>query len=176
MKILSILTVASSLLLLAAMNTITIPHIQTFSGNLPILDLRFGGYSLDEVFDLLHMLRAEGRDYYLHRQLLLDFIYPVLFATGYSLAIHQLSVTAPSYLKKLKWPGILHCILGGGFDLIENTCTWIALREFPHLSSSLVNIGSLATQLKFLLSTLGLTIFFILLGSQLWSKLKLKSL
>lgn len=154
------------------MNTITIPHLAQFTGGIPLLDLRFNGYNLSEVIELMERLGPEGRSYYLFPQLMLDFFYPILFSVGYSMAIFQMRATN----KSLAFGGIISCLLGGIFDLLENYCTWSGLMNFPEIKSMIVKIGSIATTLKFGFSTLGLLVFFVLLASVLKPRLHCKSL
>ena len=49
----------------------SIPHLQKLSQGLPILDIRAGGYTLEEVQALYTALGSEGRSYYLFPQLFL---------------------------------------------------------------------------------------------------------
>ena len=57
----------------------TLPALEAQAGMMPF-DLRPTGYSTDTALALLRALGAEGRFYYLTRQLPLDTLYPALMA------------------------------------------------------------------------------------------------
>ena len=92
----------------------SIPHLQKLSQGLPILDIRSGGYTLEEVQALYTALGSEGRSYYLFPQLFFDIFYPGLFAVTYTWIIIRLLQQLSIQNKWLKGLCYQHgCRLGG---------------------------------------------------------------
>ena len=62
-----------------AMIFFTIPKLTDFANGLQIFDMKPNGYSFTYAKELLGNLGKSGRNFYLFRQLPLDFVYPFLF-------------------------------------------------------------------------------------------------
>lgn len=125
----------------------SIPHLQKLSQGLPILDIRSGGYTLEEVQVLYTALWSEGRSYYLFPQLFFDIFYPGLFAVTYTWIIIRLLQQLSIQNKWLK--GLCYLpLITSFFDYSENISIFITLKSYPELSPMLVQLGSVCTFLK----------------------------
>ena len=65
----------------------TIPRVANFAQGMKLLDMLPAGYTLEYVQELFTALGEEGRHVYLHLQLPIDMIYPLLFAISYCLLL-----------------------------------------------------------------------------------------
>ena len=135
----------------AVMNLKLIPAIEADAAGLRVPDMRFG-YSKDALAAFFAALGETGRDVYLHRQLPLDFFYPVAYAAFFATAFLTLGGEA---LRK-KWPFVAVPVLLAVFDYGENLCT---LRFLKAGVTELASFASLCTQSK----TLLMYVCFILL-------------
>ena len=134
-------------LLYSLMIFMSIPHLQKLSQGLPILDIRAGGYTLEEVQALYTALGSEGRSYYLFPQLFFDIFYPGLFAVTYTWIIIRLLQQLSIQNKWLK--GLCYLpLITSFFDYSENISIFITLKSYPELSPTLVQLGSVCTFLK----------------------------
>jgi len=154
----------------ATMLTVTIPEIMQFSGEMKILDMMPMGYNAQYVNSLFNALGASGRNAYLYHQLPLDLIYPALFGISSCLVLAY-------FLNKLgkidSWLFYL-CLLplfSGLFDYAENIGIISMLRNYPNISSLQIQITSVFTVLKSLLTTIYFIILIITLLAVAKSKL-----
>jgi hypothetical protein len=137
---------------------VTIPDLMHFSGGMKILDMMPTGYDTQYVNSLFNALGNAGRDSYLHHQLPLDLIYPFFFGISSCLVL-------AFFLNKLgkldSWLFYL-CLIplfSGFFDYCENFGIIGMLRTYPNISEFQVQITSVFTVLKSILTT----IYFIVL-------------
>jgi len=107
---------------------------------------------------LLEELGNEGRQFYLSRQLPLDFIYPGLFAVSYTLLLIWLFSKSFKGTSKIFYLAFVPA-LGGLFDYLENIYIIRMINAFPDLSARLVQTTSTFTMLKSVFTT----VFFLLL-------------
>ena len=111
------------------------------------LDIRSGGYTLEEVQALYTALGSEGRSYYLFPQLFFDIFYPGLFAVTYTWIIIRLLQQLSIQNKWLK--GLCYLpLITSFFDYSENISIFITLKSYPELSPTLVQLGSVCTFLR----------------------------
>ena len=136
----------------------TIPMVESFAPNTVLFDLSPSGYSYQHAITLLEELGNEGRQFYLSRQLPLDFIYPGLFAISYTLLLIWLFSKSFKDTSKIYYLAFIPA-LGGLFDYLENIYIISMLNAFPDLSAGLVRIASTFTLLKSIFTT----VFFLLL-------------
>ena len=138
----------------------TLPAISAEAGGLAPFDMRPLGYSFDEARAFLAALSAEGRELYLHVQLWLDILYPVLLAATLVLAI--ILLTTPGWLR---WLLIVPALLGMVFDYLENLAIGRMLEAGPNsLTEALVTEASRWTMLKSGFTTISMVAVMILLG------------
>ena len=134
----------------------TLAHLQDLAGGLAPFDIRPLGYSDADARKFLDAIGPDGRAYYLNPELVLDGIYPPLYALSRGLALAWL--TMPGRVRDGAIPGawrwalvavpVVMAILDGG---VENVSIARMLREWPALSPGLVQLSSLATQAKLVL-------------------------
>jgi len=142
----------------AVMLVVTIPDLMQFSGGMKILDMMPTGYNIQYVNTLFNTLGTVGRDSYLHHQLPLDLIYPMLFGISSCLVLafflNQLG-KLDSWLFYL----CLIPLFSGLFDYAENIGIITMLKNYPNISVLQVQITSVFTVLKSVLTS----IYFIIL-------------
>lgn len=149
----------------------TLPKLHHASGGLPILDLRPTGYDLSEVQTLLLTLGNEGMDFYLQRQLPLDFLFLILYGISFTLLLGY-------FLRKLHYldgPGFYVVLLPAFValaDLAENIGIRALLRTFPDFSAAFVERISLLSQIKSTASTVLILMMLGWFGLYLYQLLK----
>jgi hypothetical protein len=150
------LLVASGLLW-AVMFFGTLAHLSRLADGLSPFDIRPEGYSYEQARAFLGAIGGQGRAYYLNPQLVIDSIYPPLYAISRGLALWWL--TKPGRLRARLSSRLRYGLVGvpvamAGLDLIENGCIAAMLWTWPDLSQRLVQLSSLATQGKIALGVL----------------------
>jgi len=146
-----------------------LPRLQEYSGGLTPFDLRPFGYTHLESEQLVQGLGAEGREFYLDIQQVLDTAYPGLLALVLVMGIFGL---APSFAAI---PLAIAAILGALFDYLENHSVAGLLRagDGP-LSAEAVATASQWTVLKSAFDTVAITGFLVFavirLVGRYWNK------
>ncbi|CAM3576626.1 hypothetical protein [Zobellia roscoffensis] len=141
-----------------AMLMLTIPKVMIFSKGMRLLDMQPMGYDFEYVHLLFQNLGPEGRHAYLHQQLPLDMVYPLLFGVSYCLVLAYFL----NKLNKLKPLFIYGCLLPlvvGMADYGENFGILFLLNSYPEISYSSVTITSSFTLVK----SMGTTLYFVIL-------------
>ena len=123
-----------------------------------ILDLHFG-FNFNNVQKLMSHLQAEGRHQYLINTLFIDTPYAMIYGWVYALIIILLGSKARVKEQELKYFIILPLLIGF-FDLIENAGIVYFIKYIPNISPKIVQMVSLANQLKWILAIL--TFFLVL--------------
>jgi len=148
------------------MINVTLAHIEAVSGYVPF-DMRPFGYIPAEAASLIEALGAEGRKYYLVRQIPLDMVYPAVLAMTLIAAICWFGRRMPnSNLVRL---GIIFSVGAALFDYGENLGIMAMIWSWPGLSVPLVYAASTATIVKSALTTLA--VVFALLTGLNWARL-----
>lgn len=137
----------------------TLAHVEAVSGHVPF-DMRPLGYSPQDAAALLEGLGAEGRSYYLSRQIPLDTIYPALLALILVFAMRWFGQRVPA--NKLVWVGIILSVGAAVFDYIENLGIVAMILTWPDLSDSVVYASSSASVAKSLCTTLAVLCAFVI--------------
>jgi hypothetical protein len=153
----------------ATMLTVTIPEIMQFSGEMEILDMMPAGYDAQYVHSLFNTLGTPGREAYLYHQLPLDLIYPFLFGISSCLVLAYFL----NQLGKLDGKLFYLCLLplfSGFFDYAENIGIISMLRTYPNINLFQVQISSVFTVLKSVLTT----VYFVILIITLLAVAKVK--
>jgi hypothetical protein len=133
-------------------------HLSRLAGGLTPFDVRLRGYSYAEAHALLEAIGEQGRAYYASPELVIDTFYPPLYAVSRGLALWWL--TMPGRVRerpvplKARYALIAVPILMASLDLVENGCIAVMLWTWPDLSHSLVEVSSLATQVRVLTEAL----------------------
>ena len=145
----------------------TLPTLQVFAGGLPPLDMLPFGYAPDYPARLFAALGEAGRDYYRVPQLVLDSLYPLLFALTYA---NLLAVLLRKNFRPQRWFALL-CALpvcSAVCDWLENAATFTMLRQYPDISPALASAGSIFGVLKTLTGFLTLAGILLLILRWLW--------
>ncbi|MGN0467390.1 MAG: hypothetical protein ACI4GY_01535 [Acutalibacteraceae bacterium] len=80
-----------TMIICIVMNFIFIPKIESSTGDLRIFDMTFG-YTYQQAKLFVSLLLPQGRDVYLHKQLPLDFIYPIVYSAFFISVLLKLKV------------------------------------------------------------------------------------
>lgn len=155
--------IGTSLYLL--MVNVTLAHIETRSGHRPF-DMRPFGYRPSDAASLLDALGAEGRAYYLGRQIPLDTLYPAILALTLISAMCWFDRRIKS--RRLVRLGILLAIGAALFDYAENLGIMVLIWSWPDHSAPLVHAASTASVLKSVLTTFA--VLQTLLMGFLWAR------
>jgi hypothetical protein len=149
----------------------TAPELAHRAGGLAKFDLMPTGYDASYAALLLDRLGADGRHYYLTRQIPLDAAYPALLAIWL--------VALWSYLvAKLGWSGgwLRHVwvvpVLVAGFDYAENVAVASLLLSYPDFDTTTVRLASAFTIAKSGLSTLCFTAVLVVGGLLAFQRLR----
>ena len=114
--------------------------------------------SYAEARAFLEAIGQQGRRYYVSPQLVIDTVYPPLYAVSRGLALWWL--TMPGRVRedpvplKIRYALIAVPVLMASLDLFENGCIAVMLWTWPDLSHGLVEVSSLATQVKIIAGVL----------------------
>lgn len=81
------------ILIFQFMLRVTFPVIQENLGELQMFDMMKNGYDVSIAERILAVMGEEGRNLYLHVQMPIDFVYPVLMAVVYYLVLVKTSTT-----------------------------------------------------------------------------------
>jgi len=149
-----------------AMVGATLAHLEFVSGQVPF-DMRPFGYGPSDAATLLEALGAEGRQYYLSRQIPLDTLYPALLALALSSAICWFGRRMPN--KRLVHLGVALAVGSALFDYIENLAIVAMILDWPDVTGPLVYAASAATIAKSILTTLA--VMLLLATGVIWARL-----
>ncbi len=144
------------------MITVTLAEIQTVSGQIPF-DMCPFGYAPKEAGILLASLGADGREYYLSRQITLDTLYPAMLALTLSATILWFGRRQSS--RRLIHIGVALSIGSALLDYAENLGIVTMIKSWPEVSAPIVYAVSTATILKSGATTLAV-VLVILVGSK----------
>ena len=148
--------IAASLYFL--MITVTLAHIQAISGQVPF-DMRPFGYGPIEAATLLDSLGAEGREYYLSRQITLDTFYPAMLALTLISTILWFGQRMPN--RRLIHIGVALSAGSALLDYVENLGILTMIRSWPEVSVPLVYAVSTATILKSIATALAVVLVLL---------------
>ncbi len=157
----------------AAMVFGTIPHVLSFSDDIKLLDMMPTGYDFNYVTILLASLGPSGRSAYLHQQIPLDMIYPLLFAVTYFLLLGLIlkqMVKSQSVLFYLCFISVLV----GIFDYLENIGIIMLLTSYPDISKLLAQTTNFFTLGKSYSTIVYFTILLVTIIVFLVNKLRRK--
>ncbi|WNJ17381.1 hypothetical protein [Pontibacter sp. G13] len=139
----------------------TIPEVQAFADQMPLLDMKPKGYDQAYVIELFTKLGEEGRSQYRTKQIPVDMIYPGLFAICYA-ALMAFLLQGLNLLKGAWRLLILFPIIAGICDYVENFGILRLLDQFPDLSSDTVTWTQYASIGKSAASTVSFILLMIL--------------
>jgi hypothetical protein len=133
-------------------------HLERLADGLTPFDMRPKGYSYAAARAFLEAIGEQGRRYYANPELVIDTFYPPLYAVSRGLALWWLTI--PGRVRevplplKVRYALIAIPILMASLDLFDNGCIAVMLWTWPDLSHGLVEVSSLATQVKIIAGVL----------------------
>jgi hypothetical protein len=133
-------------------------HLERLAGGLTPFDIQPKGYGYTEARAFLEAIGQQGRRYYVSPELVTDTVYSPLYAVSRGLALWWL--TMPGRVRedpvplKVRYALIAVPVLMASLDLFENGCIAVMLWTWPDLSHGLVEVSSLATQVKIIAGVL----------------------
>lgn len=125
----------------------TIEHLIVLADGYKPLDMLPMGYNQEYVITLLDKLGESGREYYLTKQLPLDFLYPALFAITYSLLFAFLLKKINKLDTKYFYLAYLP-IMAGIADYVENLSIIYFLNSYPAITAGSVKMASFFSVVK----------------------------
>jgi len=156
------LWMSAALSVYALMMLITLARLLEMSGGIAVFDMMPTGYDAEYASNLLAALGSDGRNYYLWRQIPLDFIYPALFGISFFMLSTWLAGKLPAFQRILRLSAIV-ALAAGVFDYVENIFIILMLRNYPDLSEVLVLAASIATLTKSGLTMIYFTVLIVVL-------------
>lgn len=142
----------------AFMLTVTLPNLIRFSNGLQPLDMLPTGYSHAYVQRLMNALGNDGRHYYLTVQLPVDFLYPALFATTYSLLFAYLLKRMGKAATPFFYISFLP-IVAGIFDYLENVGIIYLIKSYPNIDTA----ATAATSIFSVIKSTATSVYFVCL-------------
>lgn len=140
-NVLLAVSAALTLIICGVMNLYLIPLIERTTNGIRMFDMQSFGYTYDTAKEFVRLLSAEGLDTFLHRQLPLDFFYPVAYGAFFMLALNKLT---PDKKGLLILPAALMLC-----DYAENVCSIVMLTT--DFSAAAAHAGCAFTVAKTLL-------------------------
>jgi hypothetical protein len=123
------------------------PQLAAATGDLPLLDLRPGGYTPPEVLAYLNALGEAGRELYLSRWFPADTVFLILLALFFYFSIRHLFQGAAAYARML---GRVLPLAYVAVDFVENRRVAQMIRDGADaLYENEVLLASLMTRTKF---------------------------
>jgi hypothetical protein len=147
------------------MITVTLAHIKAVSGHMPF-DMRPLGYSPQDATALLEGLGVQGRQYYLHRQIPLDTVYPALLAATLLFAMRCFGTRIAN--DRFVRVGIILSVGAALCDYVENLGVVAMILSWPTLSDALVYASSAASISKSVLTTAAFICLMLIGGLWAW--------
>lgn len=173
-KISSTWLMVGTLLIMAAFMAFVLPGqsaaASQVSGETGSPDLSFF-YTPEELKQMSSDYGVQGRQAYIQARWSFDLIFPLVYtaflATGVSWFINQLE-SLPAVLKHAN----LVPVLGGVFDLLENTGTSLSMAQYPNQAQTWLILASIATPVKWILVSASFILYFILAAVYLIRRLR----
>lgn len=157
--------ITASVLLMFAMNATNLPFsnptIETFSGGIPILDLR-SSFTPDDAYDLFTALGDEGRQAYRLLHLVPDTLFPINYSLTFAFisAWFLIRLLPPDHNLQLL---SLIPLISGLADILENLSLVSASLAYPNRTDWLVHTAFLMNRIKFGLLPIGLVFLIIII-------------
>ena len=146
------------------MNVFLMPHIETNAQGLKCFDMTFG-YNVTTATQFLKNIGREGREFYLHYQLALDFFYPLAYCTFFA--------TLMTVLQKKKTFLLVLPVILAVLDYCENICIFNMLKTVTP-AAELVNAASVFTMGKTILMYITILVEIILIIKRIIDKKRVK--
>lgn len=140
---------ALTLFVFSIMCFYTLPTLYEMSEGTHLIDMWFGGYFSSDIYNYLTAIGEKGIKFYLYRQLIIDSIFPMCYATFLGLLIHTLFYLA-RFDGRSSWMWMLP-VFTAFFDYVENMCVYYYLINYPVFMRTFAVSFSTITSIKFIL-------------------------
>ena len=128
------------------------------------IDLLFG-FTPEKAYGMLGQMGEAGRSFYLFCEAVVDIIYPMVYVLFFGLLISLL--LSKTYAVGSPWRRLnIIPVIGGIFDLFENTSIVSMILFFEQKPAILAQIGSLMNMGKWI--CFGASVFMVLFGLVRW--------
>jgi hypothetical protein len=135
-----------------------------------VLDLRIGGYNVDEARKYLNELNEDGRNYYANNFHFIDTFYPMIYGIFYIIIL--------SYFIKKFFPNnkmanifLILPIIGIICDYGENFFINYTIKAYNNISEIIINISSIFTIMKFITVYMSLLLSVVFLIAFIMKKI-----
>ena len=167
--IITLFLLAHSVLL--AMMVLTFPRINSKFGT-EAFDLKTFGYSQIEAVQMIQNLDQPTIDFYIFPQLFfLDLLYPILLALFLSVVIIRLSNLIKINRYRIYSNLFILPFIAMFADYFENIMIWQMITNLEEVTSKLIEVASIFTQMKGAFTTLSWVVILVLFI--VWIKNKL---
>lgn len=128
-------------------------------------------YSPEDLYQMAEEYGETGRQAYIRARWTFDLVFPLVYtaflAFGISWFVQRLSGWAPAW----RFSNLLP-ILGGIFDLLENTATSLSLAAYPARPGLILFSASLFTPIKWVLVSASFIPYFLFSGAWIVQKIR----
>ena len=166
--------VIATLLVMAVFMAFVLPAqskaADRISGDAGSPDLAFS-YQPEEIYRMAEAYRPQGRQAYIQARWTFDVIFPAVYVAFLAAGISWSSQQLPNWPEFWK-RGNLVPVLGGIFDLLENTGASVAMALYPARHPFWPLLASMATPIKWILVSASFGILFITAGGALLAWIK----
>lgn|GEM_PF-6144257 len=152
--------------------SIAIAKLLQITGGTGILDVEFG-YSTEKAFQILTLLGDRGRTFYISKIIPLDFLFIPIYMLFlfYWIGYFLQKINSDKEFLNLV---LIFPVLTALFDLSENICTIIMLKQYPSINAAVCAIGSKMTLLKFAFFDISFSVIILLMVASIILHLKNK--
>jgi len=162
-------------LVLILMMVFTFPRINAQFGT-QAFDLKTFGYSQEEATSMIQNLDQSTIDFYIFPQLLLlDILYPILLALFLSTLIIRLSNLIELSPNRIYSNLFILPFIAMFIDYLENSMILVMISNPEEISSGLIKVASIFTQMKSAFTTMSWLVILVLFVIWLTKKWKNKT-
>jgi len=162
-------------LVLILMMVFTFPRINAQFGT-QAFDLKTFGYSQEEATSMIQNLDQSTIDFYIFPQLLLlDILYPILLALFLSTLIIRLSNLIELSPNRIYSNLFILPFIAMFIDYLENSMILVMISNPEEISSGLIKVASIFTQMKSAFTTMSWLVILVLFVIWLTKKWKYKT-
>lgn len=117
-------------------------------------------YSPQELYQMAADYGEEGRQAYITARWTFDLVFPLVYTSFLTIGISWFITRLPGWSENWSLANLLP-ILGGIFDLLENTAATLVMSAFPSNYGVILTAASLFTPIKWILVSAGFVPYFV---------------
>ncbi len=117
-------------------------------------------YTPDDLYQMAEEYGESGREAYIHARWTFDLVFPLVYTSFLAIGISWFIQRLPDWGDIWKWANLLP-ILGGIFDLLENTAATLVFSMFPDRLHAVMVSASVLTLIKWVLVSASFVPYFL---------------